>query len=467
MISLVLSVSLIVIACVIRLSGDDATQIVLYACVLGALVLAVLRQGLLTNLGAFLLLAFLMYGMRPLYILFHSDRKVLNALMGGVDVLPYSSYSMFVATLAMLAICVGHAVARIIWPAKAYPVPPGVARSAYFPKLTGACSLALLCFQAFAIVFLLALRGPAAASLYSAAGGAYTYLFPQVLQAAQIFILVIFVHNRHEAPPAGRVRFHLSLAMFVVFTFLMKDVSIFRGFYITGAIGAVLAIIYAQRGRVAYWVLLLPVMFLLPAFRALGAARQFSADQAFGFAFDVMMSFSPQKWWSFFDGKGDMNVFDTFVAAIHSTPAFKPYFMAWLYTFVHYIPRAWWPGKPPRGILIDISFTKGYPYHPGLAGFYYLDGGMVWMFVSCLITGGLLYALDRWIYCSRPGYLHSALFGILIINSLYAARGYLHFQIIQYIYMVVPVLLLAWAVAKFGTVPTRQTRARARQATAA
>jgi hypothetical protein len=145
-----------------------------------------------------------------------------------------------------------------------------------------------------------------------------------------------------------------------------------------------------------------------------------------------------------------MNIFDTFVAAIESTPQSQPYLFAWIYSFLHWIPRGFWPGKPVGGMLVDMSFTQGAPFHPGLIGFYYLDGGLFWMLGSCLMTGILLYFIDRSVFQLKPGYLKSALYGIIIINGMYFARGYLHFQVMQYLYMILPVILLSYCSRKFG-----------------
>ena len=452
MISLGLSVALLVVTLFTRMAFDEPMQIISYAIVLGVLVLNVLRQGRLTNLGAFLLLAFILYGIRPLYIIVEDDRELIYSMMGRVEILPVVARGMFVAVVAMLTICAGHAAARIQWPLRSVQLLPGLPMSAYFPRPSFFGAIALLGFQVLCILFLVSMRSRGL-SIYTDNAGAYTYLLPQVLQAGQIFPLVVFAYNIKRGGVVSQASFWISLVLFSLFTFFMKDLSMFRSFYLTGAIAAVISVLHAQRGRVAYWILVVPVLYLLPAFRALGETRLLSSDEAFTFALDVMKSFSFEKWWDFFNPRGDMNVFDTLAAAVHSTPRFHPYFQAWIYAFAHFIPRAWWPGKPERGMLVDMAFAQGAPLSPGLAGFYYLDGGMLWMLISCFLTGAILYALDRWLLAMRPGYLRSTLFGIIVINSLYAARGYLHFTVIQYIFMVIPVFLLSYASAKFRFIP--------------
>lgn len=453
MISFGLSLTLLILTCFVRFAFDEQIQPFLFAAILGLPILEILRQGKLTNLGAFLLLSFVMYGIRPLYIVIEDDRSLIYELMGRVDISPVLSRAMFLAVIALLTICVGHAFAKIQWPLK-YSMPlPGVPLGFYFPRPSNLCTLFLLGFQVICLIFLFGLRARGLA-VYASDAGAYTYLFPQVLQASQILPLVAFSYNRNKNPPLGQFSFFFSLTLFVLFTFFMKDLSMFRGFYLTGALCALIAVLHSLRGRVAYWVLVLPILYLLPAFRALGESRLLGADQAFSYALEVIKSFSFEKWWDFFNPNGDMNVFDTLVAAVHSTPRFQPYIWAWFYPLFHFIPRAWWPSKPDRGMLVDMSFAQGNPFHPGLIGFYYLDGGLFWMLLSCFMTGVILYSLERWLSAMRPGYLRSSLFGIVVINSLYSARGYFHFSVIQYVFMIVPVVLLSWIIDKLGFMKT-------------
>jgi hypothetical protein len=452
MISVGFSLALLFITIVLRFAFDDESQIVAYAVVYGVILLEFLRRRLLTSLSAFFTLYILMFGIRPLYILFKTDRSVLNDLMGYVDFLPLVSSGMFTGLSAFIAIAIGYALARSKWPPKRNFLPLHPPNSLSYPIPKKSCVLTLLFYQVLGVMLLLAMRGPASGSVYSAAGGAYAYLLPQSLQAAQIYILVLLFCNRARSS-FFRYSYYAALVFFALFTFFMKDISIFRGFYVTGAIGMLIALQYARRGRVDYWLLVLPTFFFLPAFQALGSSRSDFAGESFGFAFEAVKSFSPESWWAFFDGRGDMNVFDTFVAASNSTPRFRPFFMAWYYAFLHFIPRGWWPDKPEFGMLVDLSFTQGRPYHPGLVGFYLLDGGLLWMFLSCFLTGFLLYALDSLINRQSPGYFKIALYGVVIINSMYAARGYLHFQIIQYAMMIVPLTIMARLVNRFGIIP--------------
>jgi hypothetical protein len=118
--------------------------------------------------------------------------------------------------------------------------------------------------------------------------------------------------------------------------------------------------------------------------------------------------------------------------------------MSWFYVFLHWIPRAWWPGKPIDGMLVDMSFTNGAPYDPGFIGFLFLDGGYVWMLVSCALAGGAIYWMDKKVSEMKDGYFRCCLYGIFIVNSLLLPRGCLHFQVYAILAMVIPCLALSF-----------------------
>lgn len=426
--------------------GGAEFQIVVCVGVQAVLLLTLFRRPTISNLGAFLLLSFLMYGVRPLYMLFESDYELLRGLIGG-EVGPSNLVpSLRAVTLGACFVALGHGIAVQMFPPQRHQEsqPSGPWPSATVPSLD--TLRILLGFQVLSVVYLLLVTGPSVTSLYGARAGAYAYLLPQVFQAGQIYVIVVFVQNYAQFKGQWRSWTLWSLGLFLVFTFLMKDVSMFRGSYITGAVGGFIAAFFAAKGRAPYWILVVPVVFFLPFFRALGEVRYMSSDGAFAYGFEVLASLSLENYWSFFDSNGDMNIFDTFVAGFQSSPDERPYFFALVYCFLHWIPRAFWSGKPEFGMLVDMDFTLGNPYHPGVMGFYFLDGGYAWMLGACLLTGGLLYWLDRVIIQMPAGYLRSALYGVFVINSFYFARGYLHFQFYQYLYMVIPCVMLHYLV---------------------
>ena len=139
-----------------------------------------------------------------------------------------------------------------------------------------------------------------------------------------------------------------------------------------------------------------------------------------------------------------MNIFDTFVAATRAEPKFHPYAASWLYAPLHFIPRAWWPSKPKRGITQDLSFMRGAPYCPGIVGFFLLDGGLFWMLGSITLLGFLLGILDAWVFTLPRGYVQYCFIGIVTVNAMFLTRFFLWQYFYQMLYAMIPIMALAW-----------------------
>jgi hypothetical protein len=146
----------------------------------------------------------------------------------------------------------------------------------------------------------------------------------------------------------------------------------------------------------------------------------------------------------FYDSRGDMNIFDTFVAATKAEPRFYPYAWSWIYVPLHFVPRAFWKGKPQKGITQDVSFTRGAPYSPGIAGFFLLDGERFWMLLSMLVLGCLISSLDWYILTMPRGYLQYCLIGIVTVNAMFLTRFFLWQYFYQMLYAIIPIAVLAW-----------------------
>src|SRR5690606_23079787 len=133
-----------------------------------------------------------------------------------------------------------------------------------------------------------------------------------------------------------------------------RDVSMFRGFYLTGLMIAGIAFLARTRKRVGYAWLVIPIVALLPLFKVLGSLRYEKRQSV-----SAMVTrsageiFNPLSYWRFFDSSGDMNIFDSFVAASEARPNKRPYALSWLYVPVHLVPRKLWKDKPVQGLLQD------------------------------------------------------------------------------------------------------------------
>jgi hypothetical protein len=239
----------------------------------------------------------------------------------------------------------------------------------------------------------------------------------------------------------------VSGALFLAFTWLMRDVSLFRGFYIAGVMIVGIAALQRLKGRVGYAWLILPVVLLQPFFQYLGQTRTMQSEElAEQGMVDVVFEDQTlgEAYWNFYRSNGDMNIFDTFVAAKQSEPTFRPYIWSWLYVPVHFIPRKLWPGKPERGTTQDLRFLRGAPYAPGIAGFFLLDGGLIWMLGSMALLGFLIATLDGWEFTLPRGYVQYCLIGIVTVNAKFLTRFFLWQYFYQMVYAMIPIVVLAW-----------------------
>jgi hypothetical protein len=227
----------------------------------------------------------------------------------------------------------------------------------------------------------------------------------------------------------------------------MREVSSFRGFYLAGVMIVGIAVLMRLKSRVGYAWLILPILLLQPLFQYLGEQRGMTNQELaeVDLVTDVVAGRSlAETYWQFYDSKGDMNIFDTFVAAYKYEPRWYPYAWSWLYVPLHFIPRALWEGKPKKGITIDGQFAREAPTSPGIAGFFLLDGGLIWMLLSMTLLGYLVSWLDWYILTMRSGYLQACLIGIVTINGMFLSRVFLWQYFYGVLYAVIPCVVLAW-----------------------
>ncbi len=447
-----LSILLLLIA--FPLSGMGAAVWILALSQLLLLVNEV-RKGQVTGSGAFLFMSFLFFGMRPIYLLLEKDYRLLvNLFLVGVDWNEITS-AMWWGTLAAICFAIGVQLA------------PRIHRSSFLRRrrqnlaeaarttVTRSMVAILLAGQlaSLAIMMFMAARGR---GLYGSALGAYIYELPVPLQAVQIVAVVVMAERLLQQ----RVMINLVLLgvagmLLLAFTWYMRDVTNFRGFYLTGLMVAGLAVLHRYKPRVGYAWLIIPIIVVLPFFQYLGAQRTKANEEL---AEEVVVDeFVPQEsllrsYWTFYAARGgDMNIFDTFVAATQAKVKKRPYILAWLYVPFHLVPRGLWEGKPVKGILQDVSFTRGAPMSPGIAGFFLLDGGKLWMLGSMLLLGYLVSCLDYYVLTMKRGYVRACLMGVIVANGMFLTRVFLWQYFYQVLYVVVPLLVVAWLFRPKGT----------------
>jgi hypothetical protein len=92
----------------------------------------------------------------------------------------------------------------------------------------------------------------------------------------------------------------------------------------------------------------------------------------------------------------------------------------------------------------DLRFMRGAPYCPGIAGFFLLDGGLIWMLGSMAVLGFLIATLDAWVFTLPRGYVQYCLIGVVTVNAMFLTRFFLWQYFYQMLYAMIPCLVLAW-----------------------
>jgi hypothetical protein len=426
-----------------------------------ALLLGEIRKRQVSGVGGFIFMSFLFFGVRPIYLIVENDYELFQWLFRIRVDLTEVGDSMWWASAGLLCFAIGAWLAprlRRDWIQRRR----AKARAQIAQQLVSSrICYGLLFFQVLTlpVIYVLARSGR---SLYESAFGAYAYDLPVPLQSVHIIALVVLLERNLRTKSAqSLVLLGLSGFLFLDFTWLMRDVSMFRGFYVAGVMIAGIAALQRLKGRVGYAWLIIPILVLQPFFQYLGQDR-YKKNEELAEAGLVDEVFGDQTlgeaYWSFFEAKGDMNIFDTFVAAKKAEPAFYPYVWSWAYVPLHFVPRKLWSGKPERGVTQDLRFMRGAPYCPGIAGFFLLDGGLFWMLVSMALLGFLIAALDCWVFTLARGYVQYCLIGIVTVNAMFLTRFFLWQYFYQMLYAMIPIVVLAWWFGKSA----RQNAASAR-----
>lgn len=402
-------------------------------------------KGQISGTGGFMFMSFTFFAVRPIYIATENDYFLFTNLFGLQVGLDQLTVSMWWATLASLSFAFGCLAAPIVY--KYFGINRRLPKYIFSGQSLSPRKVNILLTLQVLSLFVMAYLASSGRSLYGSAMGAYVYDLPVPLQAIHIVSLVsLFDRYRFRRSLANLIKLFLSVILFLYFTWLMREVTIFRGFYVFGVMIGFLAIMLRIKLKVSLLWIILPILLLQPFFQTLGQTRfldnsTFTEEKPFE-------SVSIRTYWDFYDSRGDINIFDTFVAAQLSKPEYLPYAMSWIYPPFHIIPRALWRGKPEKGILQDISFTNGAPYSPGIVGFFLLDGGAIWMLFSMFILGIVLAALDAYSFRMLNGIFQSCVIAILVVNGMFLTRTFLWFYFWQVIYAVYPVYLICQRFAK-------------------
>lgn len=447
---LVLSITLLLVA--LSVSGQEAAVWILAASQL-ALLLGEIRKGQVTGVGAFIFMSFLFFGVRPIYLVLERDYRLLTVTFEIKPDLPEITSGMWWATASLVCFVIGSIASRnwhrgyfrrrLAW--RSLP--------AARPIISQKMAAALIGLQCLTMPVMLYLAS-AGRSLYRSSFGAYIYDLPVPMQGVHIFAVVVLLERfLRRKSTDNAVALVFAGILFLAFTWLMRDVSIFRGFYVAGVMVLGIALLHRFHSKVGYAWLIIPMIAVQPFFQYLGVARSLQNEQLAGQSMIqtvIGRRSLAQAYWDFYKSNGDINIFDTFVAAKRAEPQWYPYAWSWLYVPLHFIPRGFWSGKPQSGITQDVRFAKGAPYSPGIAGFFLLDGGLLWLLLSMALLGYLIGFLDAHVLTMRPGYLQSCLIGAVAVNSMFLTRFFLWQAFYQMLYAIIPCVVLSWYFARWS-----------------
>jgi hypothetical protein len=412
-----------------------------------ALLLGEIRKRQVSGAGAFIFMSLLFFGVRPIYLILENDYALFRTLFVIRVDLAEVGDSMWWASAALLCFAVGARMAPLMNRAWLQRRRRKAAADPTQAVISSKVASGMMVFQLLTlpVMFWLSRSGR---GLYGSALGAYAYDLPVPLQSVHIVAVVVLLERYlRTRSPQNLIMLGISGLLFLNFTWWMRDVSLFRGFYVAGAMIAGLAAVQRIKGRAGYVWIIVPIVLLQPFFGYLGGDRYKKNEELAqeGIIEEVIGQESlAQAYWQFYDSGGDMNIFDTFVAAKKAAPAFYPYVWSWAYVPLHFIPRKLWKGKPERGVTQDLEFLRGAPYAPGIAGFFLLDGGLLWMLGSMAVLGFLIGTLDGWVFTLPRGYLQYCLIGVVTVNAMFLTRFFLWQYFYQMLYAMIPIMALAW-----------------------
>ncbi len=404
-------------------------------------------KGQVRAVGAFLFMSFLFFGMRALYIVVEEDYIIFTRLFQLPADVGILNQAVWWATAAILLFHFGSEFARLHHVDYFRLRQQFVQTRVSLPLVSERMALSMVGFQLLSLL-VLGFLSTAGRGLYGSPIGAYLYDFPMFLQGGQVFAVVVVLERwLYRKELKLLLMLSVSAVLFLIYTWEMRDLTIFRGFYVTGVMVAGIAVLFRLFPRVSYLWLILPILIGQPLFRTLGETRHLQNIEV------EQMSIQEQvlgdrslreAYWSFYDSRGDLNILDTFAGALAAEPEKRPYLLSWIYVPFHIVPRAIWSGKPEKGVLQDLTFMRGAPFSPGIAGFFLLDGGVLWMLGCMFLLGYLVCLGDGFLLTMPRSYLRCCLLGIFIVNAIFLSRFLLWQWFFQVIYMAVPCVFLSW-----------------------
>ena len=385
----------------------------------------------LTFSSTFTLVSAFVFGARAFYIYFNDDFTILD-LLSLPKQMSIVSDAMGCATLGLWAFVLG---ARMLRRRALNGLRSVEGRIA---GLQTSINLSPVYFYAQAgVSFLLlplALLGDRG-MLLDGSNSAYVYLLPTL---AHGFDLYFFTHASLKWQERGGVLnfgFLVISGLFVIsHAYLLSNLSPFRGYFLVGLLACGISFLRIYIKRVGIWVGIF-LFAIYPIFKAIGTDRTLSNKELIqDIVLNPAAAYSGDGIEAAFGAATDINMLDTLAASLNWDHRFRGYIFSYIYPFVHWIPRAWWPSKPAYGVLSDGGYLwserleRDIPYSPGIIGFFNDDGGRVYMIIMMFVLGAFI----RWweIVASRVRRLElrHAIWASFFLCAIVSVR-YLPYQI--------------------------------------
>ncbi|MBJ7390274.1 MAG: hypothetical protein JHC85_01830, partial [Chthoniobacterales bacterium] len=240
-----------------------------WACALSQLILFVgeMRRGQVTGSGAFLFMSFLFFGMRPIYLVLESDYSLFHRIFLIRPDMELVTSAMWWASFAAVMFALGVQLQRKTQAAFWCKRLQRNRLRAVRPSVNTTMVAFLMTAQFVTLPLMYLLARSAGRTMYGGGMGAYAYDVPVPMQAIHIFAIVVLVERYlRRKSPGDLILLAVSSVAFLAFTWLMRDVSNFRGFYLTGVLVVGIAVLQRLKPRVSYVWLLLPILVAQPFF---------------------------------------------------------------------------------------------------------------------------------------------------------------------------------------------------------
>jgi hypothetical protein len=442
-------------------TGTSATVLTAVACLQIILciwytVVEATRYGGVTFTSLFVVISSFVFSARALYIARYQDLELLT-LLGFPPTFRPAIVAMGAVVFGTIAFITGG---EILKAERMGATERSWSYASLVTEPLGRNCLLLLCVQ-LGIIFLLApfgLVGGRNVFYDRFSSSAYLYLLPTLSHGVNLFAFVTILSKWCQSRAAPWAIGSIVSAIFVITTaYILNNMSEFRGFYLVGILVCLVAAGLQFRRRISPW-MLVAIILIYPFFKMLGTDRDLTNKEVLlTKVLHPYDGYTDEGLRTAFGPATDINMLDTLAASLYWEHAHRPYVLSYLYVFVHWVPRSWWPGKPENGILDDLGYLVNaqqgnfIPFSPGIIGFFNDDGGVWYMLLMMLALGAFMRYWQKRVALIVDHELFICVWSSLFLSSLVAVR-YLPYQIVySFAVFWVPCVLLNWVMGLKGT----------------